>query len=246
MQVSLSMLLKRLESGASPRKQCTLSSRLKVSRPIHKQKDIKTHNKPALNTLDLLKKGNSVIAANARAASRVLEEQVGSNTRVTVQDDHAVTEWMSLTFTEGDSPKSAPQWVRATLCCAVWEKEHSNGEEVMIAVMSKLPPASESTVKWHDRAEGQLVQEWAERLCIPVLPVHERRRVDNQKEHTQGMAWRASSDTQHSHERSPGQSRKRSGRSSSGSFTGPLVDKPPAVMPTTGIRLLARGEMLAP
>jgi hypothetical protein len=198
-----------------------------------------------LNTLDLLKKGNHAVAAHARAASRFLEEQVGANTRITVQEDFAVTDWMSLSFTSGESPKDAPQWVRGTLCCAVWEKEHAGGEELVLAVMAKSLSSSESTGKWHNRAEGELVQEWAERLNIPILPVHERKRTESHKDH--GPGWRAPTENYHNHnQHSPTHNRRRSGRA--GSFAGgPLVEKPPgAVIPTTGIRLLARGEMLAP
>ncbi|KAJ7641288.1 hypothetical protein FB45DRAFT_899863 [Roridomyces roridus] len=100
----------------------------------------------ALNTLDLLKKGTSVVAQRARAASRILEAQVGTNPRIRVQQDDAFVPWDTITFsgsepspgavtpgpTDGPAPapaaplpvESAPEWVRRTVCCARWEAEN--------------------------------------------------------------------------------------------------------------------------
>ncbi|KZT50664.1 hypothetical protein CALCODRAFT_488525 [Calocera cornea HHB12733] len=50
----------------------------------------------ALNTLDLLKKGGSPLAGSARAASRYLEDQVGLNPRITVQDEEAYVPWEQI------------------------------------------------------------------------------------------------------------------------------------------------------
>ncbi|KIO24359.1 hypothetical protein M407DRAFT_102435 [Tulasnella calospora MUT 4182] len=47
----------------------------------------------ALNTLDLLKKGTSHTAVQARHASRLLEAQVGTNPRILVQQDHGYIPW---------------------------------------------------------------------------------------------------------------------------------------------------------
>ncbi|KAJ7844638.1 hypothetical protein B0H13DRAFT_126493 [Mycena leptocephala] len=52
----------------------------------------------ALNTLDLLKKGTSALAQRARAASRILEAQVGTNPRIRVQQDDAFVPWDTIPF----------------------------------------------------------------------------------------------------------------------------------------------------
>lgn len=52
----------------------------------------------ALNTLDLLKKGTSSLAQRARAASRILEAQVGTNPRIRVQQDDAFVYWDKIAF----------------------------------------------------------------------------------------------------------------------------------------------------
>ncbi|KDQ58141.1 hypothetical protein JAAARDRAFT_193590 [Jaapia argillacea MUCL 33604] len=87
----------------------------------------------ALNTLDLLKKGTSTLAQRARAASRILEAQVGTNPRIRVQQDDAFVLWDEITFS--DNPVSddadnlarqgSPEWVRRTICCAKWEAGHA-------------------------------------------------------------------------------------------------------------------------
>ncbi|KAI1788234.1 hypothetical protein LXA43DRAFT_649191 [Ganoderma leucocontextum] len=76
----------------------------------------------ALNTLDLLKKGTSALAQRARAASRILEAQVGTNPRIRVQRDDAFVLWDDIPFE--DHTATAPEWVRRTICCARWELEH--------------------------------------------------------------------------------------------------------------------------
>ncbi|KAF8335357.1 uncharacterized protein EI90DRAFT_321232 [Cantharellus anzutake] len=92
----------------------------------------------ALNTLDLLKKGGSTIAIHARAASRFLEAQVGTNPRIRVQGDEQFIPWDDLysratgasseqatTDTPGDfalpSQEHAPEWMRQIVCCTGWE-----------------------------------------------------------------------------------------------------------------------------
>ena len=92
----------------------------------------------ALNTLDLLKKGTSALAQRARAASRILEAQVGTNPRIRVQRDDAFVLWDSIPFKElamdGEKEKSpalpmnqgnSPEWVRRTICCARWEMDNA-------------------------------------------------------------------------------------------------------------------------
>lgn len=95
---------------------------------------------PALNTLDLLKKGSTPLAQRARTASRVLESQVGTNPRVRVQQDAAFVLWDKIAFDEdpttASTPSNAaavpssvspsPEWVRRTICCAQWETEHAD------------------------------------------------------------------------------------------------------------------------
>ncbi|KAJ7769402.1 hypothetical protein B0H16DRAFT_255209 [Mycena metata] len=105
----------------------------------------------ALNTLDLLKKGSSLLAQRARAASRLLEAQVGANPRIKVQRDDAFVLWDGITFSAASptgppadrdgiptgaaetaqagvgagqtSDDPAPEWVRRTVCCARFEVE---------------------------------------------------------------------------------------------------------------------------
>ncbi|PFH45442.1 hypothetical protein AMATHDRAFT_159728 [Amanita thiersii Skay4041] len=87
----------------------------------------------ALNTLDLLKKGTTSLAQRARAASRILEAQVGTNPRIRVQRDEAYVYWDKIAFNSADDQSSAdkaeqpsPEWVRRTICCARWEVENPN------------------------------------------------------------------------------------------------------------------------
>ncbi|RDB18943.1 hypothetical protein Hypma_014358 [Hypsizygus marmoreus] len=125
----------------------------------------------ALNTLDLLKKGTSPLAQRARAASRILEAQVGTNPRIRVQQDDAFVLWDKIAFqdileTHNDTETSktsalvgnaaSPEWVRRTICCARWEVENAekanmpttNGAapsgkpRVLLAVLASPPSAS--------------------------------------------------------------------------------------------------------
>ncbi|KAG7087339.1 hypothetical protein E1B28_013315 [Marasmius oreades] len=91
----------------------------------------------ALTSLDLLKKGNNSVAQKARAASRILEAQVGSNPRIRVQQDDAFVLWDKIHFAdksadEKSSPQSPPEWVRKTICCARWEAD--NAKETLPSV----------------------------------------------------------------------------------------------------------------
>lgn len=87
----------------------------------------------ALNTLDLLKKGTSPLAQRARAASRILEAQVGTNPRIRVQRDDAFVLWdqipMKETLSDDEADSKAapsPEWVRRTICCAHWEVDNAD------------------------------------------------------------------------------------------------------------------------
>lgn len=120
-----------------------------------------TDDSSALNTLDLLKKGTSALAQRARAASRILEAQVGTNSRIRVQRDDAFKPWDHIDFRDtntdevGDNKPIAqplhlsgsPEWVRRMICCARWEtdnaaatlskKEPSENLKVVLAVLSQ-------------------------------------------------------------------------------------------------------------
>lgn len=191
----------------------------------------------ALNTLDLLKKGNSTIANRARAASRLLEELVGSNNRVHVQEDAAVVDW---NIQKPPAVKDVPEtalWVRNTLGCVLWEqKQHTTG--VKLAVMDKIT-ITEASTNWDLRSSGVAIREYAEHLLVPLIRIPERSRPEAHQEN----AWYNGRPPVEAHH--PSTRRNKPNRS--GSFGGRLVEKPPApVIPPSGVRLLTRGEMLAP
>jgi len=90
----------------------------------------------ALNTLDILKKGITPLAQRARAASRILEAQVGVNPRSLVQRDDAFVLWDEIEFKETDADRKdkppglhshggSPEWVRRTICCVKWEVDNA-------------------------------------------------------------------------------------------------------------------------
>ncbi|KAI0033591.1 hypothetical protein K488DRAFT_77807 [Vararia minispora EC-137] len=149
----------------------------------------------ALNTLDLLKKGVSTLAQRARAASRVLEAQVGTNSRVRVQRDQAFVLWDTINFTASDEAAASPEWVRRTICCAQWEAVHATEEvpdapaelKVVLAALAQPPliqgprapspqvaaspvplPAPQAS-KHEPRSAGVLVSHWARRAGLEVL-----------------------------------------------------------------------------
>ncbi|KAK2467564.1 hypothetical protein APHAL10511_000419 [Amanita phalloides] len=113
----------------------------------------------ALNTLDLLKKGTTSLAQRARAASRILEAQVGTNPRIRVQRDEAYVYWDKITFSDdthapGSSPTAqqplpSPEWVRRTVCCAKWTVDNphielgplklSDGESASASALAPVP-----------------------------------------------------------------------------------------------------------
>ncbi|KAH9899702.1 hypothetical protein C8Q73DRAFT_816861 [Cubamyces lactineus] len=153
----------------------------------------------ALNTLDLLKKGTGVLAQRARAASCILEAQVGTNPHICVQQDDAFVPWDSITFDDqtAGTQNTSPEWVRRTICCS-WEAEHAAEELndqkvvrpcVVLAVLSpsadvhtepaNAAPISASPVplpapqpnRYECRLSGALVARWASKAGIEVLEV---------------------------------------------------------------------------
>jgi hypothetical protein len=152
------------------------------------------HSFIALNTLDALKKGSTVTARLARAASRFLEQQVGNNNRIRVQRDDAFVPWEELsqkpeaTDTESSNPiakdgseitlnEPAPEWLRRILCCVAFErkefgKDNPNGKVVLA---TSTPPESGSpvynTAIKFDRASGTLIRTWANEMSIPLINV---------------------------------------------------------------------------
>jgi hypothetical protein len=106
----------------------------------------------ALNTLDLLKKGTSALAQRARAASRILEAQVGTNPRILVQRDDAFVLWDNIPFIDPPVPTdngkdassmmvpvdSSPEWLRRTICCARWEVDHANQADNDIGIAKTI------------------------------------------------------------------------------------------------------------
>jgi uncharacterized membrane protein YgcG len=103
----------------------------------------------ALNTLDLLKKGTTPLAQRARAASRILEAQVGTNPRIRVQQDDAFVLWDQIDFSEAPEHHEndlnsklagathSPEWVRRTISCARWEVEHADASPASPADTTK-------------------------------------------------------------------------------------------------------------
>ncbi|GJE95272.1 hypothetical protein PsYK624_114550 [Phanerochaete sordida] len=212
----------------------------------------------ALNTLDLLKKGTSVLAQRARTASRILEAQVGSNPRIRVQRDDAFVPWDSIPFRDGLPTAPSPEWVRRTICCARWEVENATTEtgkpdnkpRVVFAVLSGTPePASDGAAasgaisaspvplpapqpnKHEPRATGTIVAQWAARAGLDVFEVAPTP-LQNGKD---GHAGQRRSGEQG--RRSPDDNRNPRGRRNSnqrydsrGPGGGGLVERPPAVM----------------
>ncbi|CAK5272121.1 unnamed protein product [Mycena citricolor] len=209
----------------------------------------------ALNTLDLLKKGTSPVAQRARAASRFLESQVGSNPRIKVQQDDAFVPWDALSFVAKDANAEAtdiaPEWVRRTICCARWEvdayivdskqdRKRTNISEVAVAVLSSegvhVNPV-EGAGKHEPRTTGNLVSQWAKLAGIRVL-------------HIEASAPNANPN--HGSASTNPASRPRSGtqpsRRGGGTGGANLVERPAAALAMEAnagvVRLLARGERL--
>lgn len=147
--------------------------------------------------MDLLKKGSTPLAHRARAASRILEAQVGSNPRIRVQRDEAYVLWDKISFEKDEHAEEEattpgpPEWLRRTISCARWEVDHAVPDDaegasppVMIAVCLEpshvldnsaavvsspvpLPPPQMS--KYEQRCSGSLVAQWAKQAGISIL-----------------------------------------------------------------------------
>ncbi|KIJ53419.1 hypothetical protein M422DRAFT_43078 [Sphaerobolus stellatus SS14] len=113
----------------------------------------------ALNTLDLLKKGSSASARRARAASRILESQVGTNPRIRVQRDDAFVLWDEIPVQQNEladdivgSPRfkslvaAPPEWLRRTICCARWEVVNAAEELRQAAPVAVLSSSNDSDI----------------------------------------------------------------------------------------------------
>ncbi|KEP50669.1 PIN domain protein [Rhizoctonia solani 123E] len=209
----------------------------------------------ALNTLDVLKSGTNQTAVRSRAASRVLEEQVGNNPRIRVQREDAFVPWDSIAAKSATGATStpnppdtrwkvegagAPEWMKRMVCCAKWEAGTGNpdGKRVIFAVVDAKDAAASG--RYDNLVDGELVTQWSAKLGLEVV------KVDKEKP--------AGSPTK-------GERRTRgggggAGRSSGGPPAGrnrgrgTLVEKPAPVItaPPAGkvIRVLARGEKLEP
>lgn len=127
-----------------------------------------------LNTLDMLKKGTSILAQRARGASRLLESFVGANTRLRVQRDDAFVLWDDVLLTaDDDDALPPPEWLRRTLCCASWEATQNAARgSVCVAVVDPSPTTDvDSAGRYDVRADGALTRSWAPRLGLRLLPV---------------------------------------------------------------------------
>ncbi|KAF8594362.1 hypothetical protein BDV93DRAFT_529357 [Ceratobasidium sp. AG-I] len=179
----------------------------------------------ALNTLDVLMSGTSHIAARSRAASRLLEEEVGVNPCIRVQGDNAFIPWDTLAAKSASGVGSkvegagAPEWMKHMLCCAKWEAGAGNPDSkpVVLAVVDAKDTAR--TVGRHDSlVDGEL-------LGLETMEVEKDKAV-NRAARSRGPP--------------PGRGLGCAG----------LVEKPaPAIMVPPAskvIRVLARGEKLEP
>lgn len=74
------------------------------------------------------------MSQRARAASRVLEAQVGTNSRICVQRDDAFISWEDISFKNTPAPNplmGTPEWLRRTISCARWEAEQQPQNQVV-------------------------------------------------------------------------------------------------------------------
>lgn len=211
-----------------------------------------------------------MLAVRARAASRFLEEQVGINQHVKLQEDRAHIPWadvpISLTSVKpavGDAAsagetqdsintdasqvkENAPQWIRSILGSVAWEVQEYADKKVVLAVMDSLTATgneatTDAQMRLEQRTNGESMLSCALRLKVPLIKVAERALSDNAVLSNWQTAGRPPKQNTRPPPRNTGHSNKKRG----GSTT--LVEKPPApVMPAAGVRLLARGEQLAP
>jgi len=211
-----------------------------------------------------------MLAVRARAASRFLEEQVGINHHVKLQEDRAHIPWdgvpislMSAKLAVGDAAnagetqdpsntdvsqvkENAPQWVRSILSSVAWEVQEYAEKKVVLAVMDNLTASSteattDAQMRLEQRTNGESILSWAFHLQVPLIKVAERALSDNAALSNWQTAGRPPKQNTRPPPRNTGHSNKKRGGSTA------LVEKPPApVMPAAGVRLLARGEQLAP
>ncbi|KAG9078440.1 hypothetical protein FRC06_008364 [Ceratobasidium sp. 370] len=208
----------------------------------------------ALNTLDVLKSGTNQLAVRSRAASRLLEDEVGENPRIRVQRDDAFIPWDTIAAKSPSGASSAPnqpdtrwkvegagapEWMKRMVCCAKWEANagSTDGKRVVLAVIN--PKDSTAIGRQHEPlVDGELVRPWASKLGLEVMDVEREKPASSpgkgeRRARGGGGGSRAGGPP-------PGRGRARGG----------LVEKPaPAIMvPPAGkvIRVLARGEKLDP
>lgn len=228
------------------------------------------HFQSALGILDFAKKGSSLLAVRARAASRFLEEQVGSNQHVKLQDDMAQIPWADISTSlasaksavgdaanagETQDPggadvlqvkENAPQWLRSILGSVAWEVQEYADKKVVLAVMDNLTASgndamTDAQMRLEQRVNGESILSWASRMKVPVIKVAERALSDNTVHSNWQTAGRSPKQNTRPPPRNTGHPNKKRGGNTA------LVEKPPApVMPAAGVRLLARGEQLAP
>lgn len=208
-----------------------------------------------------------MLAVRARAASRFLEEQVGSNQHVKLQEDRAHITWADVPISlasakpaVGDAAnagetqdssnvevfqvkENAPQWVQSILGSVAWEVQEYTNKKVVLAVMDNLTASgndatTDTQMRLEQRVNGESILSWAFRLGVPVIKVAERALSDNAN-------WQPAGRPPKQNTRPPPRNTGHSNKKRGGSTA--LVEKPPApVMPAAGVRLLARGEQLAP
>ncbi len=211
-----------------------------------------------------------MLAVRARAASRFLEEQVGINQHVKLQEDRAHIPWadvpislMSARPVVGDTAnagetqdsintdasqvkENAPQWIQSILGSVAWEVQEYADKKVVLAVMDSLTASgneamTDAQMRLEQRTNGESILSCALRLKVPLIKVAERALSDNAVLSNWQTAGRPPKQNTRPPPRNTGHSNKKRG----GNTT--LVEKPPApVMPAVGVRLLARGEQLAP
>lgn len=206
----------------------------------------------ALNTLDVLKSGTSYIAARSRAASRLLEEEVGANPRIRVQRDDAFIPWDTIAAKSasgvGSVPNQpdarwkvegagAPEWMKRMLCCAKWEAGAGNPDHKRVVFALVDAKDTNATGRHEPLVDGELVREWSAKIGLEVMEVEKEKPAGSPgkgERRTRGGGPARSGGPP------PGRGRGRAG----------LVEKPtPAIMvPPAGkvIRVLARGEKLEP
>jgi hypothetical protein len=208
-----------------------------------------------------------MLAVRARAASRFLEDQVGSNQHVHIQEDRAHIPWADIPILLASAKSSAgddtntgetqdpgnaenfqvnenpPRWVQPILGSVAWEVREYADKRVVLAVMDNLTASGNDAtqMRLEQRVNGESILSWAFRLKVPVIKVAERALSDN----AVLSNWQAARHSPKQNTRPPPRNTGYSNKKRGGNTA--LVERPPApVMPAVGVRLLARGEQLAP